>query len=353
MTKSTKTPDAVTYAEFKELPVWRLNGVTDANIKAVKETELWVHYPRLGDEGWGLIADDSIRKKKLAKLKKHGITAKLWEHNSRGRAVKFILAMAWFMAFVISVNYLFIQGIFIPILIAMLVGAALFAVIAQDERVKYGKIHAQIIAEEKQKVLSHYKLTQFQSEWLEGTLPGDERGSIIAKEITKSDAAPQQDKINGVPLWKMEGVNLETMDIVLKSNAWMHYSDLGDEGWLLLAPEATTQDLAKHFSKHGIAVTPVEKLPYRPLEMKHYLPFAIALLTPFALAFITFPDGFLIFLPLFFVVAIILSIYHTVNTYLCRHIRTAPGLKSMLQWTSLGETNTTVRGSNYHHRHHW
>ena len=156
MTKSAKTADTMTYAEFKKLPVWRLNGVTDANVKVVKETELWVHYPRLRDEGWGLIADDSTRKKQLAKLKKHGITAKPWDevtYDSHARAVKFISATAWSMALVIGVGYAFTQNNPLFVFIVVFVGAALFALIAHDEYAEYGEAYAQIVAEEKKRRL--------------------------------------------------------------------------------------------------------------------------------------------------------------------------------------------------------
>lgn len=60
--------------KIRGIPVWQLDGVTDENLAAVKETDIWVHYKKRKFDGWCICAPEKIYQLVLADLAKRGIT---------------------------------------------------------------------------------------------------------------------------------------------------------------------------------------------------------------------------------------------------------------------------------------
>ena len=138
---------------------------------------------------------------------------------------------------------------------------------------------------------------------------------------------PVPDTINGTPVWHLEGVTFDTMEVVKKTDAWIHLTDLGDDGWGLIAPEAQVEALSDPLARHGITVRAWEGLPVKPYGKNHAIVFVIITICSFALI-------------LLFVMMIILGIIlWQWNAYRCRHIRIAPGLRPFFSWTSLKDSH--------------
>ena len=63
----------LTGARIRGIPAYRLTGVNDANRDLVKSTEMWVHHPYLGDEGWYLAVPDAWHDAAARGLGEHGL----------------------------------------------------------------------------------------------------------------------------------------------------------------------------------------------------------------------------------------------------------------------------------------
>lgn len=59
---------------ISDIPLYRLQGVTDKNIKVVMQTGIWVHYPSLMYEGWCLCAPIILHQAVMSILSGHQIT---------------------------------------------------------------------------------------------------------------------------------------------------------------------------------------------------------------------------------------------------------------------------------------
>ena len=60
-------------AMIRGVPVYRLTGVTAANLPVIKATGMWVHYRHLGDAGWCLAVPDPAREAVMTGLAEHGL----------------------------------------------------------------------------------------------------------------------------------------------------------------------------------------------------------------------------------------------------------------------------------------
>lgn len=139
------------------------------------------------------------------------------------------------------------------------------------------------------------------------------------------------DCINGMPVWKLDGVGLNNRGLIMRTDAWVHFSDRGDEGWGLMAPDQQITSWRDDFAKQGITITPWARLPYKPYGKN-------SMMIWFILTIISF-----VFVVPFFVMVILGIIIGRRNQYHCRHIRFAPGLNGVFAWTSLSDSHVVPR----------
>ena len=149
------------------------------------------------------------------------------------------------------------------------------------------------------------------------------------------------DSINGMPVWQLHGVTLKNRKLVLQSDAWIHLSDLGDDGWGLMAPEAQIKSWEKYLADEEITVSPWEEMPYKPYDRSSkWMAVMIVLLS-------------LLGGPLIIVTVVVLIIMGNSNAYACRNLRIANGLKPLFSHTSIKESHvaptTTVHHTTHHH----
>lgn len=141
--------------------------------------------------------------------------------------------------------------------------------------------------------------------------------------MTKETLLP--DTINGTSVWHLKGVKLTNRDLLLRTDAWIHFSDFGDEGWGLMAPENQITSWVEDLATCGITIEPWSDLPYKPFGVKV---FAI-------LVCIGFISCYAISVFIIFIMPISIILITKLNAYRCKHIRFASGLKSIFAWTSI------------------
>ena len=139
------------------------------------------------------------------------------------------------------------------------------------------------------------------------------------------------DRINGMPVWKLDGVGLNNRGLIMRTDAWVHFSDRGDAGWGLMAPAVQIQSWRNDFAKQGITITPWARLPYKPYGKNSMM-----------IWFILTMVSFVFVLPFFVMVPLVIIIGRR-NQYHCRHIRFAPGLNGVFAWTSLSDSHVLPR----------
>jgi hypothetical protein len=154
-----------------------------------------------------------------------------------------------------------------------------------------------------------------------------------APQNTNEEIIP--DTINGMAVWKLDGVRLTNRELIMRSDAWIHFSDHGDDGWGLMAPEVQINSWREDLSKAGITITPWENLPYKPYGKT----FALVVIWIALISFV-------LIIPFFFVVLTIIIVGKR-NQYTCRHIRFAPGLRGVFAWTSLNDTHVHPNSGGY------
>ena len=156
-----------------------------------------------------------------------------------------------------------------------------------------------------------------------------------------NDEHKTNESINGMPVWQLHGVTLTNRRLVLQSDAWIHLSDYGDEGWGLMAPEAQIQSWEKELAEEGITTSPWEEMPYKPYDRDfNWMAATIILLS-------------LLGGPLVIVLGVVLIILYKRNTYVCRNMRIADGLKPLFSHTSIKESHvapTTVHHTTHYHQ---
>ena len=150
----------------------------------------------------------------------------------------------------------------------------------------------------------------------------------------EEDASPQSEPetINDMPVWKLHGVTLTNRGLVLRSDAWIHLSDLGDEGWGLMAPEAQIKSWEQDLAWEGITVSPWEKMPYKPWGRTVLVTSGLLILA-----------GFPLIVP-FMIGTVLFVILGKSNQYACRNLRHAPGLRGLFEWTTLEGKNVSTSG---------
>ena len=134
------------------------------------------------------------------------------------------------------------------------------------------------------------------------------------------------DTINGTQVWHLKGVRLTNRDLLSRTDAWVHFSDLGDGGWGLMASEDQIASWKENLMDCGITIEPWEFVPCKPLGMKAFIMMGVF--------------GLIAIFLLGILVAMFVTIWGSiiitqVNAYNCRHIRFAPGMKSNFAWTSM------------------
>ncbi len=135
------------------------------------------------------------------------------------------------------------------------------------------------------------------------------------------------ERINGTPVWHLKGIKLTNRDLLLSTDAWIHFSDKGDEGWGLMASEDQIASWKEDLESCDITIEPWKLLPCKPLGMEAFIMIGIC----FVLSFLALG----VFVAAFPIVVVGSLISTQVNAYNCRHIRFAQGLKSNFAWTSM------------------
>jgi hypothetical protein len=154
-----------------------------------------------------------------------------------------------------------------------------------------------------------------------------------APQNTNEEITP--DKIAGLPAWHLEGINLDNLDTVYRTNSWIHYSDHADDGWGLVAIEKQIDSWRPHLAKAGITITPWETLPYKPYTAKQ-------IIIGFLFCVVTFP-----LFPLIFITIPSAIIIAGRNSYKCRHLRSASGLRALLNTTNLQDRGVVTHSGRY------
>lgn len=153
------------------------------------------------------------------------------------------------------------------------------------------------------------------------------------------------DKINSVPVWKVHGVNLDNRDILLKTDAWLHLSDLGDDGWGVMGSQKQLDDLKPLLTKHGFEVEPWAKLPYKPIGKRFIWMTLIIAFSLFIVALLLHINEselakLLFASPIIFGVLAIFK--GKINAYRCRHLRFATGVSGFFNLTGIKETHSVA-----------
>ena len=91
---------SVEAAKIAGYPVWKLEGVNEDNVDAIKDTGLWVHYTKFGMDGWGIVTRDEARQAVMVDLASHGITATPWEELPYRTSARLILLLGLTFALV-------------------------------------------------------------------------------------------------------------------------------------------------------------------------------------------------------------------------------------------------------------
>lgn len=122
--------------KIKGIPVWQLNGVTEENLAAVKETKLWVHYKKRGNDCWCICAPEMTYQLILAKLATRDISdgGAVSEDNQTGKLFAFICCAT---AFGISTSIWGAGGGFLAVFIS---GSLLWPAIMHKWNFQYGEL---------------------------------------------------------------------------------------------------------------------------------------------------------------------------------------------------------------------
>jgi hypothetical protein len=146
--QSSKKKSKVNAATIKGVPVWKLNGVTDANQKHIEETGLAVHYGNLGYNGWGLIAPETLREAVLTELRQYGISARPWKILPKKSSMGLVIFGVFFLGIsVITIPNEPFQVLFLPLIIGSIVISVWLSRGHGCGTIKYGVIARQLVAD--------------------------------------------------------------------------------------------------------------------------------------------------------------------------------------------------------------
>ena len=146
------------------------------------------------------------------------------------------------------------------------------------------------------------------------------------------DKTPTPDSINDVLAWHLKGGSFDNIDVVRKTNLWIHYFDLGNKGWGLLTTQDGMEELIEPLGRHGITIEPWEELPAKPIERSHHNLFLVCAII-----------GFPFMIPFMIAVAVFVFICWQKSRE-CQNLMIASGLKPLFYWTSLRESHHHFSG---------
>ena len=95
---------------IRGVPVYRLTGVTAANLPVIKSTGMWVHYRHLGDAGWCLAVPDPLFDAVTAALGEHDIGFESLQHLPERSNAMFYLGAVWGMIAAVAFGYMIAEA---------------------------------------------------------------------------------------------------------------------------------------------------------------------------------------------------------------------------------------------------
>ena len=155
--------------------------------------------------------------------------------------------------------------------------------------------------------------------------------------VDYAKAESSAEKINGTAIWHISGVTPGNVDMLRETDAWIHLSDHGPDGWGVAATAPEISYWHEHLSEAGMTITPWKKMPYKPFGVVAMVTSISISLLGFAIAFFSFLSASigLFFLP--FIIIPTLIIVFKVNSVKCRHMRFAMGLSGMFKFSSIAD----------------